>query len=169
MIKIGIYSATRSPDTGSFYENLVVNDKPGFIVIGFFGSHWPGSPEEPYGFVGYIIANAEDKGGATESLVWIDNDNCKHVVWVLGGVAMDDDGVDYCSLFMQHYPSEYSKIIELRDSYFKWEAESDNQHLLVAKKIADDIRMINVYPDNALDLEDVKMSNGSNLGYYISF
>lgn len=165
--KIGIYSATHNNDTDQFAENLNVGDKPGFIIIGFFGSHWPGSPEDPYGFVGYVITNAEDKGGATESLVWVDYDNCRHTVWVLGDAAIDDEGVDYCAVFKENYPSEFSAIIALRDEYFSWENQGDNPHLVVLKPISDDIRLSKIFPGNALDLEDVKKSNGASLGYYV--
>ena len=38
-INIGIYSASKNQDSGNFDENLKVNDKQGFIAIGFIGSH----------------------------------------------------------------------------------------------------------------------------------
>jgi len=167
-IKIGIYSAAKNQDSGNFDENLCVNDKPGFIAIGFIGSHWPGSPEEPYGFVGYVITNGEDDGGATESLVWVDYDNKHHRVWIQGDVAIDDNGVNYSDAFEKCYPIEFAKIKELIWEYFQWESDEDNCHLIVAKQIPDELRLSKLYAGNDIDFEDVKKSNGSSLGYYIS-
>lgn len=167
--KIGIYSATKNSDLGNFDENLEVNDKPGFIAIGFISSHWPGSPEEPFGFVGYIITNSEDDGGSTETLAWIDYDNNHHYVWVLGDLAIDDDGMNHSEMFEKCYPLEFARIKELIWQYFKWESDEDNCHLIVAKKIPDELRLSKLYAGNDIDLEDVKKSNGGFLGHYISF
>lgn len=166
---IGIYSAIFDEDE-ELIESYEAGEKPALIAIGFFDTHLKDTYDEWYGFVGYIVTNTIDKY-RTESVLFMDKTGQTASAHDMGGEAMYEDDLNLVEYFQELYPAEWEKIQEVLWEYFQLTEEdedSDELYLTCANDIPENIRLSTMFSGDMLDLEEVKTSSGTSVGFMIT-
>jgi hypothetical protein len=147
--KVGFY-AGKYNDSENIEECCFAGDKPDFILLGTF-KDFNGKKD----FVGRIITNWCDKY-STDSLIFEGKS-----VWDHGGIAEDEKGNDLWIQVSRDFPNLFSQIESLYDLL---ESDEDEQHYNLSEEIPDELRLYNLFEGQIINLNEVKKSNGVDLG-----
>jgi len=147
--KIGFY-AGKYNDLENIEECFYPGEKPDFILLGTF-KNFNGKKD----FIGRVIANGCDDL-PTDSLIYEGKS-----VFDQGGIAEDEEGNDLWLIASKDFPNLLTEIESLYDYL---EIDSDEEHYNLSKEIPDELRLYNLFEGQIVNLNEVKKSNGSDLG-----
>ena len=147
--KIGFY-AGKYNDSENIEECCYPGEKPDFILLGTF-KNFNGKKD----FVGRVITNWCDDL-PTDSLIYEGKS-----VFDQGGIAEDKEGNDLWLIASKDFPNLLTEIESLYDYL---EIDSDEEHYNLSKEIPDELRLYNLFEGQIVNLNEVKKSNGLNLG-----
>ena len=147
--KIGFYAGKYNA-SDNIEECCYPGDKPDFILLGTF-KNFNGKQD----FVGRVITNWCDDL-PTDSLIYEGKS-----VFDQGGIAEDKEGNDLWLIASKDFPNLLTEIESLYDYL---EIDSDEEHYNLSKEIPDELRLYNLFEGQIVNLNEVKKSNGSDLG-----